>query len=360
MHIGIFTSGGDCPGLNAALFGAVQAAHAHGHKITGLKNGFYKFIVPPFEGVDFQQFSATDLYNLQFRGGTILGGVTKGDPYSFPMPDGSKRNVVDRLKTNLKAEGIDAFIVIGGDGSFRITSRISKDIGIPFVCIPKTIDNDVWGTDTAIGFSTAVENAAECIRKIHTTAASHNRIFVVELMGRDAGFLALHAGIAGAAHAILLPEFSYSPEKLLTHLRKIYADHGYAILAVSEAVKTPEGQKALQTDASGYKRYAGISQYFAEWIEAEMKVDTRATVLGHLQRGGEPNAFDRLLAMQSGAAAVKALEESRTEVVLGWQNAHIVAMRLEDVVSNQKTLTRDDSVVQAALSMGLFLGDLSA
>lgn len=359
MHIGIFTSGGDCPGLNAALVGAIRAAHAGNHRITGLKNGFYKFIIPPFEGEAFQSYSALQLHDLFFRGGTILGGVTKGDPYSFPMPDGSKQNVVDVLRKNLNAEGIDGLIVIGGDGSFRITSRVSRDLGIPFVCIPKTIDNDVWGTDSALGFATAVETASAMIRKLHTTAASHNRIFVVELMGRDAGFLTLHAGLAGAAHVILVPEFAYDPDEVLRRVRAAYDVNGYAIVAVSEAVRSYEGHKSIQTDASGYKRYAGVAQSFCEWFEQSLGIDTRPTVLGHIQRGGEPCAFDRLLGLQAGAEAVKALEGRLSEIVLSWQSSRMVSLPLAQVVANQRALTADDPTIQAALQMGFYLGKVA-
>lgn len=357
MHIGIFTSGGDCAGLNSIIYAATKAAQKSKIKITGLINGFYKFIIPPFSSIDLSAISGSQLHDLYFKGGTILGGVTKGDPYSFPMPDGTKQNVIHTLQTNLKNVGIDGLIVVGGDGSFRITSRVSHDLGISFVGIPKTIDNDVWGTDYAVGFMTAVHNSADAIRKIHTTAASHNRIFVVELMGRDAGFLTLYAGLAGGAHAILVPEFQYDPKALLQALQAAYDKYGYAILAVTESVKNKEGQKSLSTDHSGYKRYSGIAHYFCEWIQSQLHIDTRAMVLGHLQRGGEPIDFDRLLALQFGTKAVHCLQQGKTDIVLGYTHGRITEIPINEIVTQEKHLTSSNEMVGTALNMGIYLGE---
>lgn len=207
MHIALITSGGDCPGLNAAIRAVVKTAQEHNIKVTGLIQGFSRFALDYNATIDFSSYTSVQLDDLLTKGGTILGGINKGDPFHFQKSDGTVVNIIPHLQDNLTKLGVNLVIAIGGDGSIRINHKVCQTLNLPLIGVPKTIDNDVSSTDYAIGFMTAVQTATEAIEKIHTTAASHNRVFVVELMGRDVGFLTLYAGLAAGAHIILLPEF---------------------------------------------------------------------------------------------------------------------------------------------------------
>lgn len=358
MHIALITSGGDCPGLNAAIRAVVKAAQKHNIQVTGLIQGFSQFALDYNATIDFSSYTPVQLDDLLTKGGTILGGINKGDPFHFQKSDGTVVNIIPHLQDNLTKLGINLVIAIGGDGSIRINHKVCQTLSLPLIGIPKTIDNDVSSTDYAIGFMTAVQTATEAIEKIQTTAVSHNRVFVVELMGRDVGFLTLYAGLAAGAHIILVPEFPYDPQTLLQETQRVYQENGYAIIAIAESTRDIHGRSLMSMDTKGYKRYEGIGNYIANWIHQETKLDTRPVVLGHIQRGGAPNEFDRILATELGVEAVRLATQRVYNVVVGKQNDQLVHTSVEDVAGTQKRLLLTDAMVKTALGLGIYLGEV--
>lgn len=355
-HIGILTSGGDCAGLNAVLRAAVIRAHSLGFTITGLENGTAGLLESPPRT---RKLSPEDITpGLLRQGGTILGTTNNRNPFAYPMPDGSVKDRSGELLEALKGLGIDILIGIGGDGSFDILSRLATQGDINFIGIPKTIDNDVAETEFSVGFDTAVAVAAEALDRLQPTAASHDRVMILEVMGRDAGHIALNAGIAGGADVILIPEIPYSIESIAKKINAVKADgRNFALVMVSEASKTPEGESLEVTYHDGQKRYGGIGEFLAPRITAATGFETRVTVLGHVQRGGQPTWNDRLIAQAFGVHAVDLAKAGKFGRMVGWSGRKVVDVPLSAVIAKPHVVNTKDTLVHTARALGISFGD---
>lgn len=358
-RIGVMTSGGDCAGLNAAIRAIVLHADALGIEVIGIEDGTQGLLDRPVRArrLRVEEF---DGYLLR-RAGTILGTVSSGDPFAFRMPDGSVLDQSARMLEGLAELGVEALIGIGGDGSFRILDRLTRQGGVPFVGVPKTIDNDVFGTDAAIGFNTAVEVAVEALDRLQPTAQSHDRVMVLEVMGRDAGHIAIHAAVAGGADICLIPEIPYTLDGVCAKLHAVRrSGRSFALVVVSEAVRTADGVPIAHRKPDGGIRYGGIGHWLAERIEATAGIDTRVTVLGHVQRGAEPVAADRVIASALGVHAVDLIAAGRTGRVAVWSRRSVGDLAIEDVVGKSRLVERDDVLLCAARGLGIYLGDVDA
>jgi 6-phosphofructokinase 1 len=359
MRIAISTGGGDAPGLNAVIRAAVLSAINRGWEVLGIKRGFAG-LMGEDEVIPLTKQSVRGIAHL---GGTILRTTNHGNPFHYPRkrPDGTygEEDRSDELIANAKALGIDAMISIGGDGSLSIAQRLC-DKGVNIVGVPKTIDNDVSGTITTFGFDTAVNTALEAIDKLHTTAESHDRVMVMEVMGRDTGFIALHSGLAGTADVILIPEIPYDIEKVCDKIRSRDRNgRHFSIVVVAEGA-FPVGGHASIMGASlpgQAKRVGGIAEVIAQQISERTGKETRSLVLGHLQRGGMPTGYDRLLATRFGGAAVKAIAEEKWGHMVALQSPHIVAIPIRDVLKEQKKVDPSHDVVETARATGISFGD---
>jgi ATP-dependent phosphofructokinase / diphosphate-dependent phosphofructokinase len=355
-RIGILTSGGDCAGLNAVIRAVV--CHGMGNydwEVLGIchaTNGLMSR--PPLV----KHFDIDAVDPLLIAGGTILGTTNRGNPFAFPMPDGT---VIDRTEEIIEGYHqleLEALIGIGGDGSLAILRRIAQQGGINLVGIPKTIDNDVGITERSIGFDTAVNIATEALDRLHFTAASHDRVMVLEVMGRDAGHIALNAGIAGGAHVILIPEIAYKLESVCNHIKKRQArGQNYSVVIVSEAVCTESGESVTKLEQFGECRLGGIGRYLADKITEQTGAETRVTTLGHTQRGGIPSPLDRLLASSFGVAAVDAIAQERYDCMVTWQNRQVVAVPITEAISTYQAVNPGDTLVKTARGLGICFGD---
>lgn len=356
-RLGLLTSGGDCAGLNAAIRAVVhRAVQTHGWEVFGICDGTLGLMNRPlqYEKFDLRVFTG----NILRMGGTILGTTNKGDPFAYPMPDGSRQDRSQAFIDGVRELGLDALVVIGGDGSMRILHRLCRQGGIPMVGIPKTIDNDVHGTEYAIGFSTALDVAVEALDRLQPTAASHHRVMILEVMGRDAGHIALQSGIAGGADIILVPEVSYTMEGLARALRRVREQgRNHGLVVVAEGVKTETGQKATQMHAGGETRYGGIGQYLAAKIAEMVDAETRVTVLGHVQRGGVPSMRDRVLASSFGVRAVDMVAAGRFDRMVGWCDRGLVEVPMEQVVVGPRCLDPSDPLLDVARGLGIYVGE---
>lgn len=355
--IAVLTSGGDCAGLNAVVRAVVYHAINLGWRVLGIENGSAGLLQKPYRC---RELSKSDFDGFVMRlGGTILGTTNSGDPFDYLMPDGTRKNRSQEICDALHSLGIEALIGIGGDGSHDILSRLAKQGGINYVGVPKTIDNDVGLTDMAVGFDTAVEVATEALDRLQPTAASHDRVMILEVMGRDAGHIALSAGIAGGADVILIPEIPYTIESVARKIRSVKEEEGrnFALMVVSEAVKGPAGEKREQVFHGGETRYGGIAHYLAPQIAEATGFETRATVLGHVQRGCSPNHNDRLLAMNLGVKAVDLIAEGKFGRMVAWQNRKVVDVAIEDAIMENRTVDPQGTRVHTARCLGISLGD---
>jgi 6-phosphofructokinase 1 len=291
-------------------------------------------------------------------GGTILGTTNKGNPFEFPMPDGTKKDRSDEIIAGFKKLGLDAIVVIGGDGSFAIVGALARKGGINMIGIPKTIDNDLGITETSIGHDTAVMVATEALDRLQPTAASHDRIMVVEVMGRDAGHIALSAGIAGGADVILIPEVPYTVESVAQKIKDVKASgRNFALVIVSEAVTKADGSKFEMVYQGGEKRYGGIGHYIGETISDATGFETRVTVLGHVQRGGSPTYSDRLLASALGTKAVDLIAEGKYDRMVAWQHRQVIDVPIEDAIATYQQVDPEGALVRTARALGICLGD---
>jgi len=363
-RIAICTGGGDAPGLNAVIRSVVIAAINRGWECYGIRDGFNGILFPEryVEGGVFR-LTRDKVRGIGHLGGTMLGTTNKGNPLHFPtrMPDGTTHEL-DRsgeiLEYFAKKE-LDALVSIGGDGSLTIADALHKK-GLRVVGVPKTIDNDLDKTMTTFGFDTAVAFATECLDRLHSTAESHQRVMVVEVMGRYAGWIALHCGIAGNAHAILMPEIPFDLDRVVDHIHTRDAEgHLYSVVVVAEGAAPKNGHTELQAPAEiGHaERLGGMGERVAKALQERTGKDTRVVVLGHLLRGGSPTSFDRLAAMRFGAAAVRALDEglSGVMVALAFPNVNYIA--LEEVAGRMKAVPMDSDTLQTARDLGICLGD---
>lgn len=355
MRIAISTGGGDAPGLNAVIRGVVLAAAHRGWECLGIRHGYDGLM-----GLDKTvPLGPAEVRGITHLGGTILGTTNRGNPFHWKekKPDGS---VVehDRSKDVLgeaRRLGIDAIVAIGGDGSLGIAMQLYR-MGIPIVGVPKTIDNDVGGTVATFGFDTAVQTATEAIDKVHSTAESHDRVMVVEVMGRHAGFIALNSGLAGSADVILIPEIPFDIRKVVEKIRAREAEgRHFSIVVVAEGAR-PKGGGVSLIDPE-HHRLGGIGDKVAHSIEAMTGKETRSMVLGHLQRGGSPTTFDRLLSLRFGAAAVRLIAEKKFGYMVALQPPDIVAVAIEDAIARPRHVPLDSDVIATARDLGISLGD---
>jgi 6-phosphofructokinase 1 len=355
--IGILTSGGDCAGLNAAIRAVVgRAVQGYGWRVYGIRNGTMGLLRRPLQVEELgPSIASADMLR---RGGTILGTTNRGDPFAFPMPDGSLRDRSDEVIAGVRELGLDALIGIGGDGSFAILRRLAQQGGINLVGIPKTIDNDVGATENSIGFSTAVMVATEALDRLQPTAASHDRVMILEVMGRDAGHIALNAGIAGGADLILIPEIPYSMDVVAAHIERVRRDgRNFALVVVAEAVKDRTGQRVQRQQAGGGTTYGGIGNILGDAIARLTGAETRVTILGHVQRGGPPTWSDRLVASAFGVHAVDLIAAGKYDRMVAWQNRRVVDVPLSEAIAEPQQVDPDSALVRTARGLGICLGD---
>jgi 6-phosphofructokinase 1 len=334
-----------------------RAIQTYGWQVIGIRQGTLGLMSrpPDVRELDVEMFAGPVLR----EGGTLLGTTNTGDPFAFPQPGGG---VVDRsaeVIEGFRMLGLDALIAIGGDGSFRILRRLAMQGGFPLIGVPKTIDNDIGCTENAIGFITAVNVATEALDRLQPTAASHHRIMILEVMGRDAGHIALVSGIAGGADVILIPEIPWSLDVVVDKIRRIKAEQGrsFALVVVAEGVKTVEGTAATVKDSAGRVRYGGIGHYLEDRLSRAMESETRVTVLGHVQRGGTPSTTDRVLASAFGVAAVDLVAAGKSDRMVTWQNRHVVDVPIEDTISAKFGVNVEGDLVRTARGLGICLGD---
>ncbi len=359
MRIAISTGGGDAPGLNAVIRAAVLSAVGRGWEVLGIKRGFAGLLGAD-EVVPLTRESVRGIAHL---GGTILRTTSRGNPFHYPRrrSDGTIEEIdrSDELIDNARERGIDAMITIGGDGSLLIAQRLYEK-GMKIVGVPKTIDNDVSGTITTFGFDTAVNTALEAIDKLHTTAESHDRVIVLEVMGRHAGFIALHSGLAGTADVILIPEIPYDIERVCEKIMaRDRAGRHFSIVVVAEGAFPRGGNVSIIGESlpGEAKRLGGVADGLAREIAARTGKETRSLVLGHLQRGGMPTGYDRLLATRFGGVAVRAVAEERWGCMVALQSPHIVMIPIAEVLLTPKRVDPEHDVVQTARATGVSFGD---
>jgi len=363
-RIGILTGGGDAPGLNAVIRSCVLAADRLGWECHGIRDGFEGLLAPErCGGEPVRRLGPAEVHAIGHLGGTILGSTNRANPLRYPVrqPDGGMAEL-DRSADVVAlcgARGLDALVVVGGDGSMGIAQALHAR-GLRVVGVPKTIDNDLAHTFSTFGFDTAVGFATECIDRLHTTADSQHRVMVVEVMGRYAGWIALHAGIAGGAHAILLPEIPYSVEAVAAAVnRRDCAGHHHSVVVAAEGAHERGAAPAVQAAAAAGRaeRLGGIGARLEAALAERTGKECRAVVLGHLLRGGSPSAFDRVAASRFGAAAVRALAAGRSGVMvaLGWQAIELVP--LTQVAGRTKQVPVDGDTVATARELGISLGD---
>ncbi len=355
MKIALSTGGGDAPGLNAVIRGAVLSAVNRGWQCVGVRRGFGGLL-----GEDLLvPLGKAEVRGITHTGGTILGTSNRGDPFNWraQRPDGSweQRDRSEDVVTAFRAYELDALIVIGGDGTLAIAQQLLRK-GVPIVAVPKTIDNDVGGTVATFGFDTAVSTATDAIDKVHSTAESHERVMVVEVMGRHAGFIALHSGIAGSADVILIPEIPYDLTKVCDKIRQREAQgRHFSIVVVAEGA-IPRGGTESYLDTER-RRLGGVAEKVAAGIEQSTGKETRSLVLGHLQRGGTPTTFDRLLGLRFGAAAVRLVADRQFGMMVALQPPTIVPVPIDQALSRPKRVAMDSDVIATAREIGISFGD---
>lgn len=355
-RIGILTSGGDCAGLNAVIRAVVHRATTLGWTVIGIKEGTAGLLSRPLK---YEVLTPEMVSGVMMRlGGTILGTTNRGDPFAFPMADGTVKDRSEEILGGCRELGLDALIGIGGDGSFAILRRLAIQGGLKLVGIPKTIDNDVGMTEVSVGFDTACVVATEALDRLQPTAASHARVMVLEVMGRDAGHIALSAGIAGGADVILLPEIPYTIERVAEKINEVRsAGRNFALVVVSEAVKTEDGEPVRKIFVGGEKRFGGIGDYVAERIAEATGAETRVTVLGHVQRGSMPSWRDRLIASAFGVHAVNLIAAGKFDRMVAWSDRRVIDVPLSDAIEHYQAVERDGALVQTARGLGICLGD---
>ena len=357
MRIAINTGGGDAPGLNAVIRAVVLAAEARGWEILGIESSYDGLFA---EG-GVRRLDRAAVRGITHLGGTILGTTNRGNPLRWPkkQADGSVE-YVDRsadVISRLEELGVDALVAIGGDGSLRIAYELFRK-GLKVVAVPKTIDNDLPFTQATFGFSTAVETATDAIDKLHSTAQAHERVMVVELMGRNAGWISLFAGVAGTADVILIPEIPYRIERIAAKIEERYgAGRKFAIVVVAEGAYPAGGEPVFVESKGEQKRLGGIGERLAAEIQERTGRETRTLVLGHLQRGGGPNAQDRLLALRFGAAAVQFVQDGSWGCMVALDPPNVLAVPLEEAVSTTKKVPIHGDVVRTARALGICMGD---
>ncbi len=355
-RIGMLTSGGDCQALNAAMRGVVKCLSCSGEdvEIYGFLEGYKGLIYG-----NFRMLTGHDFSGILTKGGTILG--SSRTPFKLMRePDENGLDKVEAMKQNYYKLRLDCLVILGGNGTHK-TANMLREEGLNIVTLPKTIDNDLWGTDMTFGFQSAVNIATDCIDCIHTTAASHGRVFIVEVMGHKVGWLTLNAGIAGGADIILIPEIPYDIDKIVEAIRK-REERGskFTILAVAEGAISKEdaalSKKEYKKKMENYK-YPSVSYEIAEQIQKKAGLDVRVTVPGHTQRGGSPCPYDRVFASRLGAEAGRLILKGEYGFMVGYKNREIVKVPLEDVAGKLKMVAPDAEIIQEAKMLGISFGD---
>ncbi|MBA2628140.1 MAG: ATP-dependent 6-phosphofructokinase [Gemmatimonadales bacterium] len=359
MRIAISTGGGDAPGLNAVIRAVVLSAHQRGWQCYGIQRGFEGLL--SFDGV--MRLGPDEVRGITHRGGTILGTTNRGNPFRYVRKDANgveyECDRSDDLVAAFLASGFEALVSIGGDGSLQIAHELAKK-GMPIVCVPKTIDNDVSGTQRTFGFDTAVSTATEALDRLHSTAESHDRVMVVELMGRHAGWIALNSGISGSADVILIPEIPFDITKVCAKiLERESAGRRFSIVVVAEGAAPRDGSVALveRRGVGTVDRLGGIGSQVARAICEATGKETRTMVLGHLQRGGSPTTYDRLLALRFGSAAVRAIADGAFGCMVGLNGPTITRVPIVEVIGRPKYVPLDSDTILTARELGISLGD---
>ena len=359
MRIVISTGGGDAPGLNAVIRAVVLSAHGRGWKAYGIQRGYEGLL--SFNGV--VPLGPSEVRGITHLGGTILGTTNRGNPFRYVgrnhQGEEFEHDRSDDLVAAFHASGFDALVSIGGDGSLQISHDLWRK-GLPVVCVPKTIDNDVTGTQRTFGFDTAVSTATDALDKLHSTAESHERVLVVEVMGRYAGWIALYSGLSGGADVILIPEIPFDVEKVCEKIRRREAaGRHFSIVVVAEGARQRDGSVELveRRGVGTVDRLGGIASKVARFIAHHTGKETRTLVLGHLQRGGTPTTYDRLLALRFGVAAVRAIADRAFGTMVGLNGQDITRVPLDQVVGRSKNVPLDSDTIRTARDLGISLGD---
>jgi 6-phosphofructokinase 1 len=360
LRIAINTGGGDAPGLNAVIYAVTLAAHQRGWEVFGIQSGYAGLL----DTSKIVQLTHERVSGIVAHGGTILGTTNRGDPFRLPVKNLAGQiefhDVSDRVVENFKRLGFDVLVAVGGDGSLTLGHQFTQK-GIPVIGVPKTIDNDLQGTLQTFGFDTAVSTATEAIDKLHSTAAAHERIFVVEVMGRYAGWIALHSGLAGSADVILIPEIPFDVDKICGRLREDEL-HGkrWGVVVAAEGARPLGGEMITRPNADVGRQevlLGGVAEWVAKKIAERSGRETRSLVLGHLQRGGSPTTFDRAVALRFGAAAVRFIAEGKRNVMVAFQPPEMVAVPLSEVIAKTKTVPVESDTVTTCRELGISFGD---
>ncbi len=356
MRLGILTSGGDCAGLNAVIRAVVlRATRGYGFEVMGIHEATFGMMQRPVAAAELTPDSVRGILHL---GGTILRTTNRGDPFAYPGEGGRKTDRSAAVAEGYRLLGLDALIAVGGDGSLALMRRLAQAGGMNLIGIPKTIDNDLGHTEFAVGFSTAVAIATEAVDRLHVTAASHNRVMVLEVMGRDAGHIALTSGVAGGADVILIPEIPWSIDAVCAKVEeRRRAGRNFSLIVVAESVRNPEGEAIRYTDAHGQSRYGGIGREVAELVAQRTGAESRVTVLGHVQRGGSPVPYDRLLGSAFGVAAVDLAAQRRFDRVVGWRGRKVIDVPILEACAAYQAVDPDDPIVHTARGLGISFGD---
>ncbi|HSP13958.1 MAG TPA: ATP-dependent 6-phosphofructokinase [Thermoanaerobaculia bacterium] len=348
--IGILTGGGDCPGLNAVIRAAVRTAiRDYDYDVLGIQLGFEGLLTGATVPL-----TSESIRGILPKGGTLLRTTNRGNPFEY-LVDGRCEDRSALVLENVKRLGIDGIIAIGGDGTLKIAQRLC-DMGVPMVAVPKTIDNDLAATDYTFGFMTAVSVATDAVDRLHTTAESHDRVMILEVMGRNCGWIALYSGLAGGADIILIPEIPYRPEHIVNTIRERQSEGSqFDIIVVAEGATREGGEESYLDKAS--RRLGGIAYQVAADIAQQIELEIRVTVLGHIQRGGSPIAFDRILASRFGKMAADLAARGEFGKMVALRQEAIVAVPIRDAISNPKRVDPDGEIVATARSLGVSFGD---
>ncbi len=354
-RIGVLTGGGDAPGLNAVVRAVVKCArNVHGWEVIGIEDGFDGLINPERS----HPLSHADIRGILSQGGTILGTSNRANPFAVTYGSGPVQDLSKRVLDNFAELKLDALVVIGGDGTLSIAKEF-YELGMPVVGVPKTIDNDISGTELSFGFDTAVVTATEALDKLHTTAESHHRVMILEVMGRTTGWIAITSGIAGGADIILIPEIPFRTDRVLEAIaaRDSYGSN-FTLVVVGEGAAPAGGRPMLVKGTEGRsQRFAGIGDWLADHISEETPHDVRVTVLGHLQRGGSPSSYDRLLGTRFGAAAVRLVAKGDFGRMVACHGDDITSVALSEATGTTKTVPPDGELVQMAKALGIAFCD---
>ncbi len=355
-RIGILTSGGDCPGLNAVIRGVTKSAYWLGYQVIGFRNGFEGLIDP----IQCQQLTPEITSGILVEGGTILGSTNKGRFGARVGKDGRAEladGILDQVRETFETFKLDGLIVVGGDGSLS-TALQFHEAGLPVVGVPKTIDNDLSCTAYTFGFNSAVLCCADALDRLHTTAASHGRVMVLEVMGRHTGWIALHGGIAGGGDVILIPEVAWTYENIVAKIdERTRMGKNFTLVVVAEGAALPSGTVVGQDSENMQTKLGGIGQVVTEELENRIDQDVRCVVLGHLQRGGGPTTFDRVLSSQYGAHAVRLIVEKKFGQMVCYDPPDILDASIEAAVGDLRTVDPSGSAVKTARAMGICFGD---